>query len=114
MNVLIHGHETMVQARWRSHIFDRITKLDRFEDRIVRMEYVLTSSHHHLKGHETCHIIAKVPRKTLDVKKSAETMIEAIDMASKVMESQIHKLYKDVKERSRRAIRTHADKRAVQ
>ncbi len=112
MNVLIHGHETMVQARWRGHIFDRISKLDRFEDRIVRMEYVLTSSHHHLKGFETCHIIAKVPRKTLDVKKSAETMLEAIDMASKVMEGQIHKLYKDVKERSRRAL-GRAAKRAI-
>jgi ribosomal subunit interface protein len=111
MNVLIRGHETMVQARWRGHIFDRISKLDRFEDRIIRMEYVLTSSHHHLKGFETCHIIAKVPRKTLDVKKSAETMLEAIDLASKVMEVQIHKLYKDVKDRNRRAEK--ANKRVV-
>src|SRR5688572_14840083 len=104
MNILIRGHETMVQSRWRGHIFDRISKLDRFEDRIVRIEYILTSSHHHLKGNETCHIIVKIPRKTLNIKKSAQTMPEAIDLASKVMEGQVHKLYKDVKDRNRRAL----------
>ena len=103
MKVLIRGHETAVQARWRDHIYDRLSKLDRFEDRIIRLEYFLTASHHHLKGAESCHIIAKVPRKTIDVKKSAETMMEAIDAASKVMEGQIHKLYKDIKTRHRRS-----------
>lgn len=113
MNVFIHGHETMVQARWREHIFDRMSKLDRFEDRIVRIEYILTSSHHHLKGNETCHIIVKIPRKTLNIKKSAQTMPEAIDLASKVMEGQVHKLYKDVKDRNRRALRAKGSKRAI-
>ncbi len=103
MQVFIRGHETTVQARWKDHIYDRLAKLDRFEDRIIRIEYFLTTSHHHRKGSEVCHVIAKVPRKTIDVKKTAETMMEAIDAASKVLESQIHKLYKDIKTRNRRS-----------
>ncbi len=103
MQVFIRGHETTVQGRWRDHIYDRLSKLDRFEDRIIRIEYFLTTSHHHQKGSETCHIIAKVPRKRIDIKKTAETMMGAIDAASKVLEVQIHKLYKDVKTRHRRS-----------
>lgn len=103
MQVLIRGHETIVQPRWRDHIYDRLTKLERFEDRIIRIEYKITSSHHHQKGNETCHITAKVPGKTIDVKKDAETMIEAIDLASKVLEQQVHKLWKDIKTRHRRS-----------
>ena len=55
MQVMIRGHETSVQQRWRDHIGERLSKLDRFEARIIRIEFVLTSSHHHLKGNETCH-----------------------------------------------------------
>ncbi len=102
MQVFIRGHETTVLARWRDHIYDRLAKLDSFEDRIIRLEYFLTTSHHHNKGAEMCHIIAKVPRKTIDVKKTAETMMEAIDAASKVLEEQIRKLYKDIRDRHRR------------
>ena len=102
MKVLIRGHETSVLPRWRDHIYDRLSKLDRFEDRIIKIEYFLTTDHHHMKGSETCHITAKVPRKTFNVKKDAETMIEAIDAASKVLERQVHSLYKDIKTRHRR------------
>ena len=114
MQVFIRGHETTIQSRWRDHIYDRLTKLDRFEDRIVRIEYFLTTSHHHRKGAETVHVIAKVPRKTIDVKKSGETMMEAIDAASKVMEGQIHKLYKNLKTRHRRARETRRVKRGIE
>jgi len=113
MQVMIRGHETSVQPRWRDHIYERISKLDRFEDRIVRLEYFLTTSHHHLKGSESCHITAKVPRKTISIKKDAETMIEAIDAASRVLEREIHRLYKDVKDRHRRSRETRLVKRGV-
>ena len=103
MQVIIRGHETTVQSRWRDHIYTRLSKLDRFEGRIIRIEYFLTTSHHHNKGYEFCHVIAKVPRKRIDVKKNGETMIEAIDAASRVLELQVHKLYKDVKNRHRRS-----------
>lgn len=102
MQVFIRGHETTIQSRWRDLIYERLAKLDRFEDRIIRIEYFLTTSHHHRKGAEMCHITAKVPRKSIDVKKTAETMTDAIAAASKVLEMQIHKLYKDVKTRHRR------------
>ena len=114
MQVFIRGHETTVQARWRDHIYDRLGKLDRFEDRIIRIEFFLTTSHHHRKGAEQCHVIAKVPRKTIDVKKTGETMMEAIDAASKVLETQIHKLYKDVKTRNRRSRETREVKRGIE
>ncbi|MBV9080457.1 MAG: ribosome-associated translation inhibitor RaiA [Elusimicrobia bacterium] len=113
MQVLIRGHETAVQPRWRDHIYDRLTKLDRFEERIVRIEFFLTTSHHHLKGIETCHITMKVPRKTVSVKKSADTMIEAIDAACKVVEREVHKLFKDIKERHRRAKETREVKQGL-
>lgn len=113
MQVLIRGHETMVQPRWRDHIYERLTKLDRFEGRIIRIEYFLTTSHHHLKGSEGCHIKAKVPRKTISINKSAETMIEAIDAASKVFEQEVHRLFKDIKERHRRAKETRRVKRGI-
>jgi ribosomal subunit interface protein len=103
MQVLIRGHETAVQPRWRDHIYDRLTKLDRFEDRIVRIEFFLTTSHHHLKGSEACHVTVKVPRRTISIKKSAETMLEAIDAASHVLERQVQSLYKDIKDRHRRS-----------
>jgi ribosomal subunit interface protein len=114
MKVLIHGHETTVQPRWRDHIYDRLAKLDRFEDRIIRLEYFLTASHHHLKGSEVCHITAKVPRKTIDIRKSAETMMEAIDAASRVLEQQVHQLYKDLKTRHRRSRETRRVKRGIE
>ena len=114
MQVFIRGHETTVQSRWRDHIYDRLAKLDRFEDRIIRIEYFLTTSHHHRKGAEQCHIIAKVPRKRIDVKKTAETMMESIDAASKVLEGQIHKLYKNLKTRRRRAEETRQVKRGIE
>ena len=113
MKVLIRGHETSVSPRWRDHIYDRLSKLDRFEDRIIRLEYFLTSNHHHLKGSETCHITAKVPRKTISVKKCAETMMLAIDMASKVLEQQIHHLYKDIRDRHRRSREIRQVKRGI-
>ncbi len=111
MHVHIKGHQTDVLPRWESHIFDRLSKLERFEERIVKMEYTLTASHHHLKGNETCHINVKVPRKTIVIKKSAETMIEAIDLASKVLEKQIHELWKDIKDRHRHAGKLREAKR---
>jgi ribosomal subunit interface protein len=114
MQVLIRGHETTVQPRWRDHIYDRLSKLDRFEDRIVRIEYFLTTSHHHLKGTESCHITAKVPRKTISVKKDAATMLEAIDACSRVLERQIQTLYKDVKDRHRRAKEIRDIKRGIE
>lgn len=103
MQVFIRGHETDVSPRWRDHIYDRLGKLDRFEDRIIRIEFILTTSRHHLKGNETCHVIAKVPRKTIDIRKESESMLGAIDAAAKVLEQKIHKLYKDVKDRHRRS-----------
>lgn len=113
MQVFIRGHETDVSPRWRDHIYDRLGKLDRFEDRIIRIEFVLTTSHHHLKGNETCHIITKVPRKTIDIKKDADTMLGAIDLACKVLEQQVHRLYKDVKDRHRRSKETRMVKRGI-
>ena len=113
MQVLIRGHETSVQPRWRDHIYDRLTKLDRFEDRIVRLEFFLTSSHHHLKGTEDCHITAKVPRKTISIKKSGDTMLEAIDAATRVLEREIHRLFKDIKERHRRSKEIRDVKRGI-
>jgi len=101
MNVQIRGHRTTVQARWRDHIFERIAKLDRFVDRIIKVDYVLTSSHHHHKGNELCRITAKVPRKTIAIKRRSETMINAIDAASHVLERQVQHLWKDIKVRSR-------------
>lgn len=101
MQVQIRGHETSVQTRWRDHISERLAKLDRFEDRIIRVEYVLTSSRHHLKGNELCHIIVKVPRRTIDIKKSSQTMMDAIDAASHVLERKIQHLYKAEKTRNR-------------
>jgi ribosomal subunit interface protein len=101
MNVFIRGHETEVLARWRDHIYDRLEKLERFKERIVKIEFVLTSSHHHLKGFESCHVTVKVPRKTITIKKEAQNMMGALDLACKVLEQQIHKLYKDVKTRNR-------------
>lgn len=111
MKLLIRGHETTVLPRWRDHIYERVAKLDRFEDRIIRIEYFLHTDRHHLKGSENCHITVKVPRKSIDIKKNATTMIEAIDAASKVLERQIHSLYKDIKDRHRRARETRAVKR---
>lgn len=113
MQVFIRGHETEVSPRWRDHIYERLAKLDRFESRIIRLEFVLTTSRHHLKGNETCHIIAKVPRKTIDVRKNAETMLGAIDAASKVLEQQIHRLFKDVISRHRRSRETRMVKRGI-
>lgn len=101
MNVQIRGHQTEILPRWRDHIYDRLSKLDRFEDRIIKLEFVLTASHHHLKGNETCRISVKVPRKTLVITKSAETMMEAVDIACRVLEKQVHNLWKDIKTRNR-------------
>ena len=101
MQVTIRGHETSVLPRWKNHIQDRLAKLNGYEKRIIKIDYILTSSHHHLKGNETCHVTVKVPRKTISVKKDAETMIEAIDQASKIVERQVHGLWKDVKVRNR-------------
>ncbi|MFN0118232.1 MAG: ribosome hibernation-promoting factor, HPF/YfiA family [Elusimicrobiota bacterium] len=113
MKVLIHGHETDVQPRWRDHIYERLAKLDRFEEKIVKLEFILTSSHHHLKGAESCHIIAKVPRKTISIKKEAQVMIEAIDVAAKVLEQKIHSLFKDIKTRHRRSKEIRMVKRGM-
>ena len=101
MNLQIRGHQTDVHPRWKAHIEDRVTKLDRFEDKIIKLDYVLTSSHHHLKGNESCKITAKVPRKTIAVEKQSETMIGAIDAASHILERQVQHLWKDVKVRNR-------------
>ena len=102
MNVIIRGHQTEVQERWKDHIYERLEKLDRFEDRIIKMDFILQSSHHHLKGNETCHIKVKVPGKTLSVQKSHEHMIGAIDLAAHVIERQIQALWKDLHTRDRR------------
>jgi ribosomal subunit interface protein len=113
MQVFIRGHETEVTPRWRDHIYGRLAKLDRFEDRIIRIEFFLTTSRHHLKGSESCHIIAKVPRKTIDIKKSSESMPGAIDASCKVLERKIHHLYKDIKDRHRRSRETRLVKRRI-
>src|SRR5947209_2653110 len=104
MQINIRGHQTEVQPRWKIHILDRVSKLERFEQKIIKIEFTLTSSHHHLKGNEECKITAKVPRKTINITKSAETMIGAIDICAKIFEQQIHHLYKDIKDRNRHAI----------
>jgi ribosomal subunit interface protein len=101
MNVLIKGHRTEVQPRWKDHILDRIAKLENYEDRIIRLQVTLTSSHHHLKGNELCHIFVKVPRKSIALRRRSETMLMAIDATFKVLEQQMHKLWKDVKTRNR-------------
>ncbi len=113
MQILIKGHQTEILERWREHIYDRLTKLARFEDRIIKLEYILTASHHHLKGNESCHIIAKVPRKTISVKKDAQTIIEAVDMASKILEKQIQNLWKDTKDRHRHSKIIQRAKRGI-
>jgi len=101
MNVVIKGHRTEVQPRWMSHIEDRIAKWDAFADKIIKVQVTLTSSHHHLKGNELCRVYIKVPRKTIALRRRAETMLVAIDAAFKVVDQQIHKLWKDVKTRNR-------------
>jgi ribosomal subunit interface protein len=113
MKVLIKGHQTDVLQRWKNHIYDRLAKLERFEDRIIKIDFTLTASHHHQKGYEECHICVKVPRKTIDVKKGAENMMAAIDAACKVVEKQIHALWKDVKTRNRHAKTARLIKRGV-
>lgn len=113
MNVQIRGHRTAVQPRWRDHIFGRIAKLDRWVERIIKVDYILTSSHHHLKGNEICQITAKVPRKTIAIKKSSDDMIQAIDAASKVLEKQVHALWKDVKDRNRHGLVAQRTRRTV-
>ncbi len=101
MNVLIKGHRTEIQPRWMNHIQERIAKLAPFEERIVKIQVTLTSSHHHHKGNELCRIFVKVPRKTIALRRRDETMIMAIDAAFHVIDQQIHKLWKDVKTRNR-------------
>ncbi len=113
MNVVIKGHQTDIQPRWKNHIEERLAKLAPFEEKIIKIEITLTASHHHQKGNENCHIFIKVPRKTIDVKKNAETMMGAIDAACKVMEQQVHKLWKDVKTRNRHAKAGRAAKRGA-
>lgn len=101
MNVLIKGHRTEIPTRWMNHIEERIAKLDTFEDRIIKIQVTLTSSHHHKKGNELCRVMVKVPRKTIALRRRAETMLQAIDAAFKVVDQQVHKLWKDVKTRNR-------------
>ena len=101
MDVQIRGHRTVTQPRWRDHIYERLSKLDRFQDRIMKVDIILTSSHHHLKGNELCRIQAKVPGNTIAIKKRAETMMEAIDAGFKVLEQQIHQLWKKNKDKNR-------------
>ncbi len=113
MQVFIHGHQTDVLARWKNHIYERLGKLERFEDRIIKIDIVLTSSHHHLKGNETCHITLKVPRKTISIRKDAENMLAAIDLAFKVAEQQIHALWKDLHARKRRQKPVRIAKRSL-
>jgi len=113
MRLEIRGHRTDVQPRWKNHIEERVAKLDRFEDRIIRVEYILTSSRHHLQGNELCRITVKVPRKTIAIKRRAENMIKAIDAASHVLERQIQHLWKDVKVRSRHNGKARALKRGI-
>ena len=112
MQVIIRGHQTEVQPRWKDHIYERLEKLERFEDRIIKIDFVLQTSHHHLKGNETCHITVKVPRKTISVKKNHEHMIGAIDLASHVVEQQVHTLWKDLHTRDRRQKPARIFKRA--
>jgi ribosomal subunit interface protein len=94
MDVHIRGHRTITQVRWRDHIYERLSKLDRFQDSIIKVDVILTSSHHHLKGNELCRIRVKVPRNTIAIKKRCETMMEAIDAAFKVLEQKVHTLWK--------------------
>jgi ribosomal subunit interface protein len=101
MNVLIKGHRTEVQPRWKQHIEDRIAKLEPFADRIIKIQVTLTTSHHHHKGNELCRVFVKVPRKTIALRRRAETMLIAIDAAFHVIDQQMHKLWKDVKTRNR-------------
>lgn len=113
MNIQIRGHRTTIIPRWRDHIYTRLSKLDRFYDRIIKLDYVLTSSRHHLKGNEACRITAKVPRKTIAISKKSEDMIGAIDAASKVLEKKVHSLWKDVKIRNRHDKKARSTKRGV-
>ena len=101
MDVHIRGHRTITQPRWRDHIYERLSKLDRFADRIIKVDIILTSSHHHLKGNELCRIRAKVPKKTIAIRKRCETMMEAIDASFKVLEQQIHDLWRKIKDKRR-------------
>jgi ribosomal subunit interface protein len=101
MDVHIRGHRTVTQPRWRDHIYERLSKLDAFQDNIIKVDIILTSSHHHLKGNELCRIRVKVPKRTIAIRKAAETMMEAIDAAFKVLEQQIHGLWKKQKNLSR-------------
>src|SRR5688572_23666538 len=112
MQTLIHGHQTDVLPRWKNHIYERLAKFDRWEEKIIRFAVVLSSSHHHLKGSETCHITVKVPRKTFSVKKTEENMILAIDASFKIIEQKVHSLWKDLHTRKRRQKPVRALKRS--
>ena len=113
MHINIRGHETTVLPRWREHVNGRMAKLSGFSQRLISVDVYLTSSHHHLKGDESCQITGKVPGKTLSVRRDAETMIEAIDAACKVFERQVRALWKDVKTRSRHNKQVRALKRGT-
>lgn len=101
MDVHIRGHRTVTQPRWRDHIYERLSKLDRFQDQLIKINVILTSSHHHLKGNELCRINVKVPKKTIAIRKRAETMMEAIDHSFKILEQQVHGLWKKEKSKKR-------------
>ena len=100
MDVHIRGHRTITQPRWRDHIYERLSKLDRFQDNIIKVDVILTASHHHLKGNELCRLRVKVPRSTIAIKKRSETMMEAIDASFKVLEQKVHSLWKKQKDKS--------------
>ncbi len=100
MDVHIRGHRTVTQPRWRDHIYERLSKLDRFQDRIIKIDIILTSSHHHFKGNELIRVRVKVPGRTIAIKKRCETMMEAIDATFKVLEQKIHQLWKKTQDKS--------------
>jgi ribosomal subunit interface protein len=113
MDVIIRGHQTTTQPRWRDHIYERLSKLDRFQEQLIKIEIILSSSHHHLKGNENCRVQVKVPGRTIAVNKSSETMMEAIDASFKVIEQQVHGLWKKLRDKRHHSKDARLAKRGI-
>ena len=108
MNLILSGRGVDLDDALRQYATEKLTRVERFFDRIIKMEVELRHERNpRVKDPERCEVVVKTPKQTLRVHGEGLDHFAAIDVAADRLEMQVKKVKERLKDRQHHGSNNH-------
>ena len=108
VNLILSGRGVDLDDALRQYATEKLTRVERFFDRIIKMEVELRHERNpRVKDPDRCEIVVKTPKQTLRVHGEGLDHFAAIDVAADRLEMQVKKVKERLKDRQHHGSNNH-------